>query len=189
MTVLSRPAVNDDDLAVLRARAAQLAQPPADRARRSSRSLLVVATPAGRFGLDAARVREVLAPAHVTRVPARPGSALVGLRHVRGELLALADLGRLLDLPARTAPSGQPVVVVGDSPDPLGLLVDSTEALLPVDDDWGRMAPRPVDMDSVVTQVSSGGMLLIDVDALLAHPAVSPDRPGRERAREPEDAR
>lgn len=68
-------------------------------------------------------VREVIAPPATTRVPnAQPW--LTGLANVRGELLAIADLGRLFELPPPSDPRSRRVLVLNSRQLPAGLLVD-----------------------------------------------------------------
>lgn len=81
------------------------------------------------FGLPIQRVREVLHPPPVTLVPHAP-PAIRGVVSVRGDVVAVLDLGqRLVRRPA--AADGR-LVVVSHMPteEPVGLLVDQVTGLL-----------------------------------------------------------
>lgn len=89
---------------------------------------LAVALGGAEFGLPAGRVREVLRPPPLTRVPFAPRDVR-GVAQLRGTLLAVMDLGlRLGSAPA--ASPGRLVVVAGPGGEPLGLLVDRVAGLV-----------------------------------------------------------
>lgn len=80
------------------------------------------------YGLPMERVREVLRPPPVTRVPFPPADVR-GVTQVRGELVAVLDLGtRLRGGPA--AATGRLVVVAVRGGQPVGLLVDAVTGLV-----------------------------------------------------------
>lgn len=68
-------------------------------------------------------VREVVGPPPTTRVPnAQPW--LAGLANVRGELLAVVDLGTFFGLPPPADPRGRRLLVLNSRSRAAGLLVD-----------------------------------------------------------------
>jgi purine-binding chemotaxis protein CheW len=96
------------------------------------------------LALPAATVREVLRPAPLTRVPHAPAS-LLGLSNLRGAVLPVLSLARLLGREA-AAPTPASRVVVVDGGAPVGLLVDSVASL-------GRGADaRSVDLPSLLAR-------------------------------------
>ncbi|HEX8393497.1 MAG TPA: chemotaxis protein CheW [Longimicrobium sp.] len=99
-------------------------------------STLSVRVGGAEFGIPAERVREVLRPPLLTRVPfARNG--VRGVAQVRGTVLAVVDLGERLGLAPVGAP-GRLVVVWGREREPVGLLVDRVVGLL--EEDGGEEA-------------------------------------------------
>ena len=75
------------------------------------------------YGIDLARVQEVLRPLPVTRLPLAPRS-IVGLMNLRGRIVPVVDLADVLVRPAATAaPAG--LVVVRSSDGPVALTVDA----------------------------------------------------------------
>ena len=66
----------------------------------------------GLYGLDVARVHEVLRPQPLTRVPLAPPS-VAGLLNLRGQIVPAVDLRTLFGLAPLTTPGGL-VVVRGD---------------------------------------------------------------------------
>lgn len=84
---------------------------------------------AAEFGLPIDRVREVLAPPPITRVPFVP-PAICGVASVRGTILPVLDLGLRL-LGSEAVRPGQLVVVSGSEDEgPIGLLVDAATGLV-----------------------------------------------------------
>jgi purine-binding chemotaxis protein CheW len=74
------------------------------------------------FAIDLRHVREVFEVESVTPVPGMP-SALVGVTNLRGVVMPLVDLRRMLNLPAADAlPSF--AVVIRHGPHQVGVLVD-----------------------------------------------------------------
>jgi len=133
------------------------------------------------FGIGIERVREVLPPPEVTRVPMAPPSVL-GVVSVRREVVPVVDLGRrLLERPAE---HGRLVVVShGEPAEPVGLLVDAVVGLI------GRHAVREEPTEPVAAALDDGLMTgvvraggrsvaLLDLDRVLDVPL-----------REPEEAR
>jgi purine-binding chemotaxis protein CheW len=96
------------------------------------------------LALPASTVREVLRPAPLTRVPHAPVS-LLGLSNLRGAVLPVLSLARLLGQEA-AAPTPASRVVVMDGGTPVGLLVDSVASL------GGGAKARPIDLPSLLAR-------------------------------------
>lgn len=159
---------------VLQERARHLARPLDDEAPSGRRELLVASVGATRVAFDTARVGEVLPPGPLTRIPGH-GHFVAGLRNVRGELLAVADLASLLDLCHDVAIEQRWVVVVEGSRGPLGVLVDKADdlvALLGRDVSCSPAGTRSAAAE-LVRDVTADGVFVIEPDALLAHSALS----------------
>jgi purine-binding chemotaxis protein CheW len=92
------------------------------------------------FGIEVARVQEVLRYQRLTAVPLAPPE-ITGLINLRGHIVAALDLGRRLGLPDR--PDGQLplIVVVRTGEDLLALLVDGIGDVTEVGDDLFEPAP------------------------------------------------
>ncbi|MPY94194.1 MAG: hypothetical protein GEV08_14370 [Acidimicrobiia bacterium] len=144
-------------------------------------------------------MREVLAPGPVARVPGA-GHALLGLRPAGGELVVLADVGALLGTSSARAPGERYVVVLDDPEAPLGVLADAVEEMADVP--RGSLRPMPeagglvlgvADLPGAsVTGGTSGppdgpgGLLVVDVDALLRDPRMSTSPLGAPAAHPPD---
>jgi len=91
-------------------------------------STLAVRVGGAEFGLPADRVREVLRPPRLTRVPFAP-AGVRGVAQVRGTVLAVVDLGDRLGV-GPVLPPGRLVVVWGRGREAVGLLVDRVVGLV-----------------------------------------------------------
>lgn len=142
-------------------RAAALARPTADEAEEPTADL-IVAVADQRVALPAQRVRAIVEPGATARIST--GGPLVGLRSVRGEVLAVADLAHLLQLTSATPASQRWLVVLTDPVAPIGLLVDAAVDLgsVPPDASIG-----PEDERQLVAHVTPDGVLVLDVERLL----------------------
>src|SRR5699024_3144209 len=94
--------------------------------------------------IPAEAIREVLRPGAVTRVPHAPPS-LLGLMNLRGVVVPVVSLARLLGREGVASTSAARVVVVGAEA-PIGLLVESVSAVGP--DSGGRC----VDPDALLSR-------------------------------------
>lgn len=124
-----------------------------------------------KYGIEAYYVREVLQQAEVSLVPwAPPG--LLGVTNIRGEVLAVADLGRLLGTTPPTTPA--PVIVLDSSNLPLGILVEQVEDFVTLPSE--AVGQLPVDTGgparSLLLGVSAEAVVL-DARALLDEPRFS----------------
>ncbi|WP_426959533.1 chemotaxis protein CheW [Muricoccus radiodurans] len=116
---------------------------PAARAAGEEQAL-TVAVAGERLALPADRVREVLRPRPVTRVPHAP-RALLGLANLRGTALPVVSLAALTGREgAGPSPAARVVVTVGEAP--IGLLVDAVFALGAEGD------ARSLDLDALLAQ-------------------------------------
>jgi chemotaxis signal transduction protein len=104
-------------------------------------STLAVSVGGAEFGIPAGRVREVLRPPPLTRVPFPP-DGVRGVAQVRGTVMAVVDLGTRLGM-APVAGVGRLVVVWARGREAVGLLVDRVVGL--VDDDEGGAHEPPPD--------------------------------------------
>lgn len=92
------------------------------------------------YGLPMERVREVLRPPPVTRVPFPPPDVR-GVVQVRGALVAVLDLGTRLRGGPAAGPGRLVVVTPPRGGEPVGLLVDAVTGMVETDPEGLRPAP------------------------------------------------
>lgn len=110
----------------------------------SSGSLLLFRAAGRCLALPAARVREIDRPRRLTPVPNAPDS-LLGLTNLRGAVLPVLSMARLLDQPCR-----DPLrIIVVDGAKPFGLAVDQVEAVVDTSGDIGESVEH-IDIDEMV---------------------------------------
>lgn len=149
---------------ILRARAQVLARPStADD--RDSAPAIVLHIGTARVAVPVHRVRIVAAPGPVAAIP-RSGHLLVGARLVGGEVIALADLGPVLGSQSDSPTASRTVVVLDSAAAPLGIVADHV-ANIEVD---AEIATGDTSPSGFVAGVTGDGVVLLDVDAVLADP-------------------
>lgn len=121
-----------------------------------AQSLLTVQVGDERFALPASDVAEVIRPPVVTRVPLGPLS-LLGVANLRGAVMPVVSLHRLLGEEVR--PSSSARVVVIDRGSPVGLMIDRVTSL----GEAGAASP-----DRAADGSAGVPARMIDLDALLA---------------------
>ncbi|MBX6321390.1 MAG: chemotaxis protein CheW [Rhodospirillaceae bacterium] len=134
------------------------------------------------FGIPVPRVREVLGPRPLTRVPlAAPEVA--GLLNLRGRIVTVIDLARRLDMPAPGRPGRAMNVMVEHEGELYGLLVDAVGEVLALPP-AGREAP-PATLDrrwrrlcDGIHRLADGVLVVLDVPRLIEPEA---GRLGRDR--------
>ena len=162
----------DDELAVLAARAAELARPDDDGQATHSIAVLLVTVGAQHVALPVEALREVRPPMPLAPVPGAH-DVLVGIAVGHAEALAVASLATLLGLAPAVPPSAQWMVVLDDPAAPVGLLVDSADDIVPVD---SQEMATPPESSVLIAAVTAGGDLLLDPTALLRDPRLHLDR-------------
>jgi purine-binding chemotaxis protein CheW len=95
---------------VLRERARKLARRTEEAEVENTGDLITFELDGGRFAIEADLVREVVSVREVTPLPTSPDFVL-GITNVRGMIIAVLDLRRILGRGATTRPSRQLVVV------------------------------------------------------------------------------
>jgi purine-binding chemotaxis protein CheW len=86
------------------------------------------------FGVEVARVQEVLRSLRIVRVPLAP-PAVRGLINLRGQIITVLDLGRRLGLGDRASDAACSNVVVTTEHGPVSLLVDEVGDVMDVSED------------------------------------------------------
>lgn len=125
-----------------------------------------------RYALPLDAVREVVvAPERYSRVP-HAGPSVKGVMTLRGRVVPVVDLARLLTLPPREAsPAASKVVLLELSRRDLGLLVTEVEGIEPIE----KVGPQPRSSRLVrgVTRVGAVAVTVLDLDGLDAAVAAS----------------
>lgn len=155
------------DSEILDARARALARTATQEGDHHGRELLIASLGETRVAVDVRYVRRVLPPAPLARIPA--GDHFVfGLRNVGGEVLAVADFAGLLGLTSNCPIDARWIVEFDGHGGAIGVMVDRVDEL--VADAATRAAG--VAATGVLAGTTAEGHLLIDTDALFAHPSL-----------------
>jgi purine-binding chemotaxis protein CheW len=156
--------------AVLEERARRLARPP-QLAPRPGETLELLGFSLGRerYAIEARFVREVMPLRDYTPVPGAP-EVFVGVTNLRGDVLAIADLRKLLHIDENDLSDLSRVIVVGGDEAELGILADAVHAVevhatAAVLDPPGWMAGAARE---VVRGVTREALVVIAGDRLLA---------------------
>ena len=153
---------------VYRRRARQLARQPVESSG-ATLPVLVFGLGRERYGLELSELAEVFAYRGCTAVPAAP-SAVLGVINVRGDIRAVVDLRRLLDLPSEENSTAGYVVMMRHHERPIGFRVDTIDGVRRID-------LAQVNADAARTSMSrsrfvkarvAGTLILIDTTAALA---------------------
>jgi len=166
-------APGDAEAALLRRRAARLAERRNGSEQVDEIELLTFKVGAERFALPVSALRGVVAVDRHTRVP---GAApeLLGVIYVRGEIVPLVDLGHIVGSPLRASGPGQALLC--RAPSQLALGVD--EILGIVHQPSRELRPAELGVaSSLVEALLPDNTALLRLDALLAVPALLSSAP------------
>ena len=125
------------------------------------------------LGLEVTRVKEVLRPQPMTRVPHAP-PVVRGLINLRGQLVTAVDVRGLFGLPAAPADVEAMNVVVRVASGPVSLLVDSIGDVVEVAEPQDLQRPpetltgSSADVVRAVHPLGHRLLLLLDLDQLIA---------------------
>jgi purine-binding chemotaxis protein CheW len=123
------------------------------------------------LGIDIRHVREINHLRSYTRVP-QAGTEILGVVNLRGEVVTVLDLRRLLDLAPGEVNRRRRIVVVNDGRECVGLLVDSVADILTIDRDALEARPENIDLADArfvrgVCLLKQGLLVLLDVREVL----------------------
>ncbi|HRP24996.1 MAG TPA: chemotaxis protein [Thauera sp.] len=125
------------------------------------------------FGINVFKVREVSKTPFITRTPNMP-VGVEGLISLRGNVIPVLALGRILDLVPPGAPLGGAMMVTEYSKRTLGFLVDSVDRIIRVD--WDRVrapenvSPGTQSFITAITELPDGRLVsILDVETILAN--------------------
>ena len=125
----------------------------------------------GHYGIELARVQEVLRPLPVTRLPLGP-PAIAGLVNLRGRIVTVVNMRARLGLPK--ADDGKPPMAVGVDlrGESYGLLIDQIGEVLRLPEDGKE--ENPVNLDPRMAKLAGGVhrldgqlMVVLDIDRVL----------------------
>lgn len=126
-----------------------------------------------RLGVDAAQVQEIVRRTETTCVPDAP-SVVRGVTHLRGEVVAVLDLRRVLGLPVAEPDADVRTIVLDVDGERIGLLVDSVAEVREVGAD--EMVAAPPNFDAacriccrrVIVEDDQELLAVLDAGALLS---------------------
>ena len=162
--------------AIYRERARHLAEKPLE-ARIERVDMLVFGLGDARYAVELSALAEVLPYRGATAVPGAP-ARLVGVINVRGDIRAIADPRADLGLPAHDRPETGYVLMLADQNQPIGLRVDSVEAIRQIDP--RSVAPVVARHNAAtgarpITGITPDSVIVLDAPALLETLAGSTD--------------
>lgn len=166
MTAQTSALADARGLAVLAARAADLARPLEQEHATDSVDVLLATVGGQQVALAVGSLREVRPPTPLAPVPGT-SAVLVGIASGHAEALVVASLAALLGLSSAVASTEQWVVVLDDPTAPVGLLVDTADDVVSLDRQ--DLSPPP-ESSAVIAALARGGVLLLDIHALLGDP-------------------
>lgn len=173
MTNPARP-LAADDLAVLDARAAELARPVDDDRPTQTVDVIPFGLGGQNFVAPVAGVREVQRLQVMSRVPQAP-PALLGVTRVRSTILPVFDVVSLLGLGVRASGAETKWVLVVDAADhaPLALAAEKVDGVKPLP--MTQMLSSEADQHQGALGITPDGAIVLDTEALLDTPPVFGD--------------
>lgn len=170
----------DKDRKVLESRARELAKPLHEEVYEGGENMVVFALGEERYAVESIVVREIRRLCGITPLPGVPPFVL-GITNVRGEILSVLDLARILNLPERPYDEGSHMVVLSDGKMTFAVAVHAlygTERL-----SLEGLQKTPIAGEGLAAKlllgVRSDRLIVLDGRALLAEKALVVDAPLR----------
>ncbi len=160
----------EEQIAILKARAQELARAPA-REQPAEQSMDIVEFSAAHetYALEIRFVREALNLKDITPVPCTP-RYIAGIINVRGQILAVIDIKRFFDLPARGIADVHTVIIVKNETMDFGLLADVILGVRTVL--LSRLQPTPPTFTGIRAEYLKGvtqeGVVILDAGKILS---------------------
>lgn len=158
----------------LRERARALARPREEpRAPAETLELVVFSLAGERYGIETARVLEVIPLRDLTSVPSAP-AVILGVVNYRGRILPVLDGRRLLALAGEGIPEGSQVVAVHAEGMTFGLFTTGVEGVVRIAAD--QVAPVPLTLTrahpALLRGVTGAMVAVLDLDAVARDPRI-----------------
>jgi len=173
----------DDPIrALMDERARALARPPAPAEPADSLAVITFALATERYAIETRYVQEIVRLRDCTPVPGAP-AFVRGVANLRGEVLCLVDLRRLVGLPSTDLNDRSRVVVLGVARADFGVLVDETFeiAKLQSDDILSSSDSVVGSGREYVAGVTREALIVLDGAALLRDPRLYVSQDGGAR--------
>ncbi|MFH1398081.1 MAG: chemotaxis protein CheW [Candidatus Omnitrophota bacterium] len=129
------------------------------------------------FGVDIAQVREIVRLVQITYLPKAP-SFIEGVVNLRGQVLAVIDLSKRLNIPSKTRGEQSRIIVVEVSDNTVGMIVDSVSEVLRLSSDNVEGVPSLVETEVAEHYIRGVGKLkdrllvLLDLNRVLSQEEV-----------------
>lgn len=143
----------------------------ASRLGREMAELLVFWVGDEEYAIDILEIQELIKLPLVTPVP-RTADSVLGIISLRGTIVPVLDLSRILKLGARPVTRATRVLVLRAGGDPVGLMVDRVTSVVRVDRDSIEPVPRTMQTEvgellSGVGRVDDRLLIILDLTAIL----------------------
>jgi len=169
-----KPVVQPTDAEILRARAIALAQIPDNPTAPSARlEVLEFRLARERYAVEIRHVREVHPFVELTPLPCTP-AFVVGLVSVRGRMIPVFDLKKLLGLPGQGITDLHQIILVGNHELELGLLADLVDSInsIPVAELQPGLSTLAGPGADYCKGVTAASVVVLDVARILADPKI-----------------
>lgn len=125
------------------------------------------------FGVDIAQVREIVRLVQITYLPKAP-SFIEGVVNLRGQVLAVIDLSKRLNIASKPRSEQSRIIVVEVSDNTVGMIVDSVSEVLRLSSDRIEEIPDLLETEVPEHYIRGVGKLkdrllvLLDLDRVLS---------------------
>jgi purine-binding chemotaxis protein CheW len=138
----------------------------------AERQLVVFSLGREEFAVDVNQVREIIRMEEITRMPKSP-PFVEGIINLRGQIIAVIDLAKRLNLPSTERTDAHRIVVVETEDLKVGMIVDSVSEVTSVAEE--EIEPPPTLASDATTPFILGGVkrdkrliILLDLSKLLS---------------------
>ncbi len=123
------------------------------------------------YAFDIVDIQEIVKVPEVTEVP-RSKTFLLGIVSLRGSIVPIIDLRRVLELPPSPEVVGRRILVLRGGGDPVGILVDRVSSVARIERDAVEPVPRAVqrrasELLKGVGRLGERMVILLDSEAVL----------------------
>lgn len=125
------------------------------------------------FGVQINKVKEIVRVIPITPIPKAP-KFIEGIVNLRGEILAVIDLSKRLDIPSKPRSERTRIVVIEINENIVGMIVDEVSEVLNIPLSNIEKTPQVIESDIKQKYITSVGklkdrlLILIDLAAILS---------------------
>jgi len=110
------------------------------------------------IGIDIRKIVKITKPLDITPIP-NSGEAIVGVMNLRGNIIAIVDPKKMLDLPDNSRNTQQIIIVIDSELGQIGIVVEKIEGVASITEE--EIQPSPINAIGIESEYTRGVIMSV----------------------------